>query len=135
MQRIVAFAAGLVFAVGLGISGMTLPSKVIGFLDFFGRWDPSLLFVMGGAVSVYFFAFRAVRGFAAPVFADRFTPPEATAIDRRLVIGAAVFGVGWGLAGYCPGPVVTSIGAASSFALIFCAAMIAGMAGFRLATR
>ena len=135
MQRTVAFAAGVLFAVGLGISGMTIPAKVIGFLDFFGDWDPSLVFVMGGAVAVYFIAFRMVRGAAAPIFADRFRLPSASVIDGRLLAGAALFGVGWGLAGYCPGPAITSVGAASLDAVMFCAAMLAGMALFRIAPR
>jgi hypothetical protein len=130
MHRIVAFVAGLIFAVGLGISGMTLPAKVIGFLDLFGSWDPSLAFVMAGAVGIYFAAFRTVRGYAAPVFGDRFRLPDSRDIDARLVGGAAMFGVGWGLAGYCPGPAITSVGAAATPALIFSGAMLVGMAIF-----
>jgi len=135
MSRASAFAAGVVFAVGLGISGMTQPAKVIGFLDFFGRWDPSLVFVMGGAVVFYFAAFRWVRGYGTPLLADRFRLPDRTDIDARLVAGAAIFGVGWALAGYCPGPAITSLGALSGDALIFAAAMLAGMLVFRTVNR
>ena len=126
MRNISAFLIGALFAIGLGVSGMTLPSKVIGFLDFFGSWDPSLVFVMGGAVVVYFIAFRIVRGIA-PVLETSFSLPTNKIIDRKLLGGAALFGVGWGLAGYCPGPVLTSLGAGSTDAAIFFVAMMSGM--------
>jgi len=125
-SQLAAFVAGVLFAVGLAISGMTQPAKVIGFLDFFHDWDPSLVFVMGGAVVVYFIAFRFLRG-EAPLFASRFTLPTKTEIDRRLLIGSSLFGAGWGLSGYCPGPAITSIGSASSAAAVFCVAMVGGM--------
>jgi len=126
MKNVSSFLAGLLFAIGLGVGGMTLPSKVIGFLDFFGNWDPSLAFVMGGAVVVYFLAYRVVRG-NAPVLDSAFSLPTKTLIDHRLLGGAATFGVGWGLAGYCPGPALTSLGAGSLDAAAFTVAMFAGM--------
>ncbi len=131
MQHATAFIVGLIFAVGLGISGMTQPEKVIGFLDFTGNWDGSLAFVMGGATIMYFFFFRVVRGYA-PVLTAHFHLPTKTLIDKRLIIGSAMFGVGWGLAGFCPGPALTSIGTGSSGPLLFVASMITGMYLFAL---
>ncbi|MEO0811429.1 MAG: DUF6691 family protein [Myxococcota bacterium] len=129
----VAFVAGAVFAVGLGVSGMTLPSKVIGFLDLFGgQWDPSLAFVMGGAVSVYAIAFQLIRRRSKPVIASQFQlPNSAPLVDRRLIAGAVLFGVGWGLGGFCPGPALVSSAALGQSALVFTASMLAGMVMFR----
>jgi uncharacterized protein len=121
------FLAGLVFAVGLGLAGMTQPSKIIGFLDFAGHWDPTLLFVMGGAVSVFFVAARSSRRLARPFLADRFPDPPSSGVDVRLVAGAAIFGVGWGLSGFCPGPAIVVIGGGGGAAIGFVGAMIAGM--------
>jgi len=126
LKSTVAFLVGALFAFGLALSGMTLPSKVIGFLDVFGHWDPSLAFVMAGAVVSYFVFFRALRG-TAPVLGDTFYIPAAREIDRPLVVGSALFGMGWGVAGYCPGPALTSLGTLSTDVLVFVAAMIAGM--------
>lgn len=127
--REIAFAAlaGLVFALGLGLSGMTQPSKVIGFLDVTGDWDPSLAFVMVGAIAVHLTAYRLLRGRGRPLLAGRFHLPTRSDIDLSLVLGAAIFGVGWGLGGYCPGPALVSAGALQKPALIFLAAMAAGM--------
>jgi len=122
------FVSGLLFALGLGISGMTHPSKVLGFLDFFGRWDPSLMFVMGGAVLVSAIAFRFVLRLRAPLLADRFHLPTQTKVDRSLVLGSVLFGIGWGLSGYCPGPVISSVVTLSPPALVFLSAMLVGMA-------
>jgi uncharacterized protein len=126
-QKAVAFAAGLCFAAGLVVSGMTRPTKVLGFLNVLGDWDASLLCVMGGAIAVHFTAYRLLRGRAAPLFSDRFWLPTRRDIDRRLVLGAAVFGVGWGLGGYCPGPVVVSLPMGGASPLVFVLAMLAGM--------
>jgi uncharacterized membrane protein YedE/YeeE len=98
------FISGLVFGVGLALSGMTHSEKVLGFLDVSGRWDPSLLFVLGGAVAVTLIAFRYVLRRDAPVLATKFLLPARTDVDRPLVLGAVIFGVGWGMTGYCPGP-------------------------------
>jgi uncharacterized membrane protein YedE/YeeE len=122
-----AFAAGLLFAVGLAISGMTQPAKVVGFLDLAGDWDPSLAFVMLGAIGVYAPLSFLILKRRAPVLAPSFDLPTKRAIDARLLAGAAMFGVGWGLGGYCPGPAIVGVGAASIPALVFSAAMIAGM--------
>ena len=102
MKSLVSFIAGAVFALGLGISGMTRPVKVIGFLDFAGHWDPSLAFVMIGAIAVYFVAYRWIRTRPAPVLTAKFSVPQRTDIDRDLVIGAAIFGAGWGLGRFLP---------------------------------
>jgi uncharacterized membrane protein YedE/YeeE len=122
-----AFAAGALFAAGLAISGMTKPSKVRGFLDFGGAWDPTLLFVMGGAVAVYFILHRLVLKRPAPLFDSKFHLPTRKDLDVRLVLGAAIFGVGWGLGGYCPGPGLASLASGAIGPVVFVAAMVAGM--------
>lgn len=131
-QKLVAFASGVVFALGLGISGMTDPSKVLGFLDVTGAWDPSLAFVMAGALAVYFPFARWAKKAARPLWGDRFSLPELTRVDGRLLVGSALFGLGWGTAGYCPGPAVVAVIGLSTGALTFCAAMLAGIVAFRL---
>lgn len=110
MQLVLVFAIGLLFGLGLIVSGMTDPGKVLGFLDLAGNWDPSLLFVMGGAVLVASIGFGLARRRGRTPFGAPISFPKATVIDRRLVIGSLVFGVGWGLAGFCPGPALASIG-------------------------
>jgi len=122
-----AFACGFVFAVGLAFGGMTQPAKVIGFLDVFGAWDPSLAFVMGGAVATHAILRALVMRRGVPVLAARFSLPTLTAIDARLLVGAALFGVGWGIAGFCPGPAIVASGAGAGRAIVFAAAMLAGM--------
>lgn len=126
-QLLAALASGLLFGAGLVVGGMTDPRKVIGFLDIGGAWDPSLAFVMLGAVVVHFLAYRWVRGSAAPFFADEFAIPQLRRIDPKLVAGSAVFGVGWGLGGYCPGPGIVSLGAGGGDALVFVLSMLFGM--------
>ena len=135
MHIIMALAVGLVFGIGLIISGMTDPSKVIGFLDLAGRWDPSLGFVMGGAILIGLVAFRFAVGRDKSLLGDVMRLPTATRIDRRLVLGGLAFGTGWGLAGYCPGPALASLASGSSKPLIFAAAMLAGMVIFELLER
>ncbi|MDH3288822.1 MAG: YeeE/YedE family protein [Betaproteobacteria bacterium] len=127
MHALSAFATGLIFGIGLIISGMTDPSKIVGFLDVAGPWDPSLAFVMGGAVAVGFVAFRFARGRTAAVLGGAMHLPTARQIDRRLVLGSLAFGVGWGLAGYCPGPAVVSVGMGQEKAIVFVVAMLVGM--------
>jgi hypothetical protein len=122
-----AFGSGLLFGVGLVVSGMAQPTRVIGFLDVFGAWDPSLLFVMIGAVAVHFTALRLIARQNAPLCASEFDQPRRTRVDGRLLIGAALFGVGWGLSGYCPGPSVVSLPSASTSVLVFVGAMAVGM--------
>ncbi len=122
-----AFGAGALFAVGLAISGMTRPSKVVGFLDLAGAWDASLAFVMMGAIAVHFVAYRVVLRRPAPLFDVRFHLPTRKDIDGRLVLGAALFGVGWGLGGFCPGPGLVSAAGASLGAVVFVVGMTLGM--------
>jgi uncharacterized membrane protein YedE/YeeE len=124
---LVSFASGLLFALGLGISGMTQPAKVIGFLDFTGKWDPSLACVMIGATMVHAILYRLIRHRSSPVFTSTFTVPTRRDIDLRLVGGAALFGIGWGIGGFCPGPALTSLPSGHLPVLIFVAAMIVGM--------
>ena len=121
------FGAGVVFALGLGLAGMTQPAKVFGFLNVFGTWDPSLAFVMGGAIAVHAVAVRLAAGRPAPILAERFSGPTRTAIDGRLLGGAALFGVGWGLGGYCPGPAIVSLASLDLAPIVVVVGMIAGM--------
>lgn len=135
MSRISEFLVGLLFGLGLILSGMTDPAKVQGFLDLAGAWDPSLAFVMGGAIAVGFFAYALARRRTAAVFGGAMHLPKATQIDRRLVLGSLTFGAGWGLAGFCPGPGVVSMAAGEPKAAVFVLAMVVGMAVFELAER
>lgn len=127
--------SGTLFGAGLTVSGMTDPVRVRGFLDLFGAWDPTLVFVMGGAVLVMAVAWRIRNRMAAPVFAERFSLPDRTDLDARLIAGAILFGVGWGIAGLCPGPAVASLALSPASMLPFVIAMLAGMAVQQLASR
>lgn len=129
MGVIGALAAGLLFGFGLILSGMADPAKVLNFLDVAGSWDPSLAFVMAGAIGVAAPGFWLVRKRKAPVADTAFhIPPADAPIDGTLLAGAAIFGVGWGLAGFCPGPAILSLGNGTSQAIVFVAAMVAGIA-------
>lgn len=127
-----AFAVGLLFGLGLLVSGMANPAKVLAFLDVTGRWDPSLAFVMAGAVAVSAAGYRLARRRGRPLLAPRLDVPTRRDLDARLIAGAAVFGLGWGLAGLCPGPALTLLTVASTEAATFVAAMVLGMLLFRL---
>jgi uncharacterized membrane protein YedE/YeeE len=129
------FFVGLLFGWGLLISGMTDPGKVIGFLDLAGAWDPSLALVMGGAIAVGVFAFAIAHKRTRNLFGGALHLPTSTDIDKRLVIGSLLFGAGWGLAGFCPGPGIVSMAAGESKALLFVVAMLAGMAIFEVTDR
>ncbi len=122
----VAFVSGIVFALGLGLAGMTRPSKILAFLDVAGPWDPSLAFVMVGAIGVHFVSVRVARRASSPSLAPRFAWPLEKGIDGRLLLGAALFGIGWGLAGYCPGPALVSLASLGPGVLLFVAAMAVG---------
>lgn len=127
MSFLVNLGLGLLFGAGLVISGMSDPAKVLNFLDLFGTWDPSLAFVMGGAVLVAFVGYRVVLRRDAPLADDRFHLPGQSAIDAPILIGPAIFGVGWGLGGFCPGPALTALGLGEAGTLAFVPAMILGM--------
>jgi uncharacterized membrane protein YedE/YeeE len=135
MHIVIALLVGLLFGIGLIVSGMTDPSKVIGFLDLAGRWDPSLGLVMGGAILVGLVAFRFAATRDKSLLGDVMRLPRAGRIDRRLVLGSLAFGIGWGLAGYCPGPALASLAGGGAKPLIFGAAMLAGMMIFALIER
>ena len=131
-ERLTEFLVGLLFGLGLILAGMTDPAKVIGFLDLAGAWDPSLAFVMGGAIGVGFFAFALARSRTQAFLGGAMQLPDRRDIDAPLVIGSLVFGVGWGLAGFCPGPALVSAGAGHWQAWVFVIAMLAGMAVHQL---
>jgi len=122
-----AFLIGLLFGLGIVISGMVNPAKVLNFFDFAGTWDPSLAFVMGGALAVTFIGYRLVLARPQPLLAEGFHLPGARHVDRRLVGGAALFGIGWGMAGFCPGGALPALGTGRSEVLLFVAALIAGI--------
>lgn len=135
LQVIAALVAGSLFGLGLTFSRMVDPAKVLGFLDIAGNWDPSLALVLAGATGTASIGFRLVLGRSRPLFADRFNLPTARRIDARLIVGAAIFGVGWGLVGLCPGPALAGLGLAFRPVAIFVVAMLAGMALFELMGR
>jgi uncharacterized membrane protein YedE/YeeE len=135
MNRITEFFVGLLFGLGLLLSGMTDPAKVLGFLDLFGTWDPSLAFVMGGAIAVGFFAFALARQRTTNFLGGALHLPKATQIDKRLVLGGLTFGAGWGLAGFCPGPGIVSMASGEVKAAVFVAAMVVGMVLYEVAER
>ncbi|MFP2909583.1 DUF6691 family protein [Pyxidicoccus sp. 3LFB2] len=122
-----AFLSGLLFAIGLGLSGMTDPANVLGFLDIAGDWDYRLAFVMGGAIAVHAALRPLIHQRERPLFAAKFPSLSASGVDRTLLAGAGLFGVGWGLGGYCPGPALTSLATGSTQLLVFVPAMFAGM--------
>jgi uncharacterized membrane protein YedE/YeeE len=128
--NLAALAAGALFALGLIISGMTRPEKVIGFLDV-RAWDASLALVMGGAIGVHAVLLRLIGRRSSPVFAATFKPAPAKSINAKLLTGSAIFGIGWGLAGYCPGPAIVAMGGLNAKALVFVIGMTAGMLGYR----
>ena len=135
MHRALEFSVGLLFGWGLLLSGMTDPGKVQGFLDLFGTWDPSLALVMGGAIAVGVFAFALAKRRSTTFFGGVMQMPTSRDIDKRLVVGSLIFGAGWGLAGFCPGPGIVSMASGELKAAVFVAAMMAGMLGFQLLDR
>lgn len=135
MRRTIEFLVGLVFGWGLLLSGMTDPGKVQGFLDLFGHWDPSLALVMGGAIAVGIFAFALARRRSSAILGGPIRLPASNEIDRRLIAGSLIFGAGWGLAGFCPGPGIVAMAAGEIKAAVFVAAMLVGMLGLQLLER
>jgi uncharacterized membrane protein YedE/YeeE len=126
-RDVAAFVAGALFATGLVVSGMTRPDKVLAFLDVLGHWDASLLLVMAGAIAVHALAYRLVLRRGSPLFDVRFHVPARRDIDLRILLGAAIFGIGWGIAGYCPGPALVSAAGGAVAPVVFVLAMAAGM--------
>ena len=127
MRLLSLYLTGLIFGTGISVSGMANPAKVLNFFDIMGTWDPSLAFVMGGAVIVTFIGYRFVLKRPMPVMADRFHLPTSRAIDARLLGGSAVFGIGWAIAGFCPGGALPALGTGSPAVFIFVAALLAGI--------
>ncbi len=133
MRTVSGFVCGLIFGIGLVVSGMSNPAKVLNFLDLAGTWDPSLAFVMAGATLATFVGYRVVLTRSQPLFSDQFRMPVPRAIDRPLLAGAACFGLGWGLGGFCPGPAVTALPLLAGGTLVFVPCMLLGMWGARMA--
>ena len=131
MGLLMVFLSGVLFALGLGIAGMTQPTKIIAFLDIFGDWDPSLILVMAGAVAINLVLYRFTLRREKPILEDLFTTPSKRPINARLAIGAGLFGIGWGLSGYCPGPALVSTVTGWGSVLTFVAAMLLGMLLFQ----
>ena len=129
------FVSGLMFAAGLAVSGMVRPSKVLGFLDVLGAWDPSLAFVMIGAIPVYFIGHQLAMRRKRPLLSYHFYLPTSQVIDRKLILGAILFGIGWGIGGFCPGPAIASIATLSEKSLVFVASLLAGTAAFEFTDR
>ncbi len=127
-----ALLVGFIFALGLGISGMTQPQKVVGFLDIFGAWDPSLIFVMAGAIAVHIVTYKLIRKRSSPLLSAQWHVPTKKEITPALIMGSLLFGVGWGLAGFCPGPAMTSLASFELKPFVFVLSMLAGMFIFRL---
>jgi hypothetical protein len=126
MSKIISLTSGIIFGVGLTISNMINPAKVLGFLNFFGQWDPSLIFVMIGAIltsAPFFFLFRNKN---KPLFAEIFSIPKTKTIDSKLIIGSSLFGIGWGLVGFCPGSAIASLALANEYAIFFLISMFGG---------
>lgn len=121
------FFIGILFALGLGLSGMTQPQNVISFLDIFGQWDGALAFVMIGAISTHFYLLKVILNQKKPLLADRFHNPQKTQIDKKMVMGASLFGIGWGLVGYCPAPAVVALATGTLQPLLFVISMVIGM--------
>ena len=135
MRLVSTFLIGLLFGLGIVISGMVNPAKVLNFFDIAGTWDPSLIFVMGGALITTFIGYRFVLKRQAPLMAEEFLVPSSTRIDARLIGGSALFGVGWGIAGFCPGGALPALGTGKAEVLVFVAALITGILATRLIMR
>ena len=135
MYVVTSLLAGLVFGLGLILSGMANPAKVLGFLDLAGRWDPSLALVMAGAIAVGVFSFAVAKTRTLSFLGAEMKLTTARHIDRRLIVGGLLFGIGWGIAGFCPGPALVALGMGQSKAVVFVAAMLAGMGVFELLER
>lgn len=133
-QSIFSLLMGLLFAIGLGISGMTNPKKVIDFIDILGKWDPSLAFVMGGAMGVFLLGYRLVK-IPKPFMDSHFSYPHKTKLDSSLIIGSAIFGIGWALAGFCPGPGIVAVVTFSNASIAFVLSMALGISVYHMANK
>ncbi len=131
-SALTSFLVGFIFAIGLGIAGMTQPAKIIGFLDVFGAWDPTLVFVMLGAIAVHLVTYKFIRKKKTPLLSKAWHVPTSRDITPSLISGSVLFGIGWALGGYCPGPAITSLASLQLRPLIFVISMIFGMLVFRL---
>lgn len=134
-KNLPAFLFGVIFALGLGIAGMTQPQKIIGFLDVFGKWDPSLLWVMVGAIAVHSVTYRLVMRRSTPIIGEVFSLPKKKDLDAKLICGSVLFGLGWGLAGFCPAPAIVSLITLNTPTVLFTGAMLTGMLIFKLTDR
>lgn len=128
--HVIGFLSGLIFALGLGVSGMTQTEKILNFLDVFGSWDYSLAFVMIGAIIVHFIVYRWITHKDSPIFSNTFHMPTRKDIDKPLIFGAILFGIGWGVVGYCPGPALTSLAGGNPKTLVFVISMLVSMRGY-----
>lgn len=128
--HIITFLSGIIFSLGLGVSGMTQTEKILDFLDLFGNWDYSLAFVMLGAIAVHFVVYRFIAKKDSPIFSNAFHMPSKKDIDKPLIYGAILFGIGWGVVGYCPGPALTSLAGGSPKTLVFVFSMLISMRGY-----
>ncbi len=129
---IISFISGVLFALGLGIAGMTQPQKIIAFLDVFGAWDPSLVFVMLSGIGIHFIAYRLIRKRQSPIFSTEWHVPTKTEITPALIVGAIIFGIGWGLGGFCPGPALVALASFKAKPFVFVFSMLLGMFLFHL---
>lgn len=135
MKAFISFFVGLTFALGLGISGMTRPDIVQGFLDVFGAWDPRLMGVMIGAIGLHLFTYRLITKKSSPIYDSVFHLPKKESLDKRLLIGAVIFGLGWGWAGICPGPGIVGLASGKMPFFIFVASMLVGMKAYQIFAR
>lgn len=132
MQAVVALIAGIIFGIGILISGMASPAKVLNFFDVAGAWDPSLMFVMGGALLTTLLGYRLIFMRGRPLLSSRFHLPDRSDLDLRLIAGAAIFGIGWGITGFCPGGALPAVGTGRADVLLFVAGLIGGLVATRL---
>ena len=135
ISKMISFVSGMIFGVGLSVSNMINPEKVLGFLDIFGLWDPSLIFVMMGAIIISAPAFFLFRSKNKPLFADNFTMPALKSIDKNLIIGSGMFGIGWGMVGFCPGPAISSLALLNTYSVFFVLSMLGGFLLTKLVDR
>ncbi len=126
ISKMISFVSGIIFGVGLSVSNMINPKKVLGFLDLFGQWDPSLIFVMMGAIIISAPIFFLFRNKNKPLFADNFAMPTLKSVDKNLIIGSTTFGIGWGLVGFCPGPAISSLALLNTYSLFFVLSLLGG---------